>query len=70
MESERIFEILDNFEEDLDENYLLEELKKIYEEEIKCSFQGPERNNYYQQSNDKPVKKLLLIINFQRRKKD
>lgn len=45
METQRIFEILDNFEEDLDENLLLEELKKIYEEEIKCSFQGPEKNN-------------------------
>jgi len=60
MESERIFEILDNFEEDLDENYLLEELKKIYEEEIKCSFQGPERNNEYEQNNYKYVKKLIL----------
>lgn len=45
METEKIFEILDNFEEDKDEHHLLEELKKIYVEEIKCSFQGPDKEN-------------------------
>ena len=47
MESEKIFEILYNFEEDKNELVLLEELKKIYAEEIKCSFEAPddERKN-------------------------
>jgi len=53
METGRIFEILDNFEDDWDENNLLEELKKIYEEEIKCSFQGPDKISSFDNTNAK-----------------
>jgi hypothetical protein len=42
MESKKIFEILFDFEKDKNESILLEELKKIYEEEIKCSFDSPD----------------------------
>ena len=45
METDKIFFILENFENDQDEDNLLEELKKIYEEEIIWSFQGPEIKN-------------------------
>jgi hypothetical protein len=48
MESKKIFEILFDFEKDKNESILLEELKKIYEEEIKCSFDSPDtKRNIY-----------------------
>ena len=55
MESEKIFEILFNFEQDKNEFILLEELKKIYAEEIKCSFEAPNENqkNQKNQTNQK-----------------
>ncbi len=61
METDRIFEILYSFEDDLNENKLLEELKRIYEEEIKCSFQGPDKCN---NENDNHKNKNNVIILF------
>ena len=60
-ESEKIFEILYNFEEDKNEFVLLEELKKIYAEEIKCSFEAPDENEINESTNKKKVFFLIFI---------
>jgi hypothetical protein len=39
LEDEKIFDILYDFEQNLDEEQLLEEMKKLYHEELKFSFQ-------------------------------
>jgi hypothetical protein len=39
LEDEKIFDILNEFEQNFDEEQLLDEMKKLYDEELKFSFQ-------------------------------
>jgi hypothetical protein len=60
LENEKIFEILEEFEETRDEYKLLEDIRKIYNEEIKYTFQNidfPTKNETTNQEEESSINK-------------